>query len=167
MKREVVVDVCTLAGLYSLRIVAGAVAAGIAMSVWLLAFAMFFFFALAAVKRQAELVDLAERGELSTTGRGYRATDLPIVATAALAAGFVSVLVLALYIDSPEVLVLYPNPQALWGICGVLLFWITRMVLKAHRGLMHDDPLVYAMRDGASRLSLAAITGFALAGALT
>ncbi|SPJ25894.1 UbiA family prenyltransferase [Palleronia abyssalis] len=167
IKREVVVDICTLAGLYTLRIVAGAVATGIPMSVWLLAFSIFIFFSLAAVKRQAELVDLANRNGLATAGRGYRADDLSIVSMIALSSGFVAVLVLALYLDSPEVLELYGNPAPLWGICGVLLFWVTRMVMKAHRGQMHDDPLVYAIRDGASGLCLAAVIGFALGGVLT
>ncbi|MBY6163003.1 UbiA family prenyltransferase [Mameliella alba] len=166
LKRRMVIDICTLAGLYSMRIVAGAVATGIPLSVWLLAFAIFFFLALAAVKRQAELVDSAKRGTLRARGRGYNVGDLPIITMIAIAAGYVSVLVLVLYVDSPDVSTLYKEPSMLWGIGGVLLFWLTRTVMIAHRGHMHDDPLVYAARDRVSQICMILCLGFAVAGAL-
>lgn len=164
LKRQTVIDICVLAGLYTLRIVAGGLATGITLSVWLLAFSIFFFLALAAVKRQAELVDGAARGSLAAAGRGYRIEDLPIIATIAIGAGYVSVLVMALYLNSPAVLQLYPLPAALWGICCVLLYWLTRMVMLAHRGRMHDDPVVYAVTDRVSWLCGAIILASALAG---
>lgn len=165
-KRQIVVDICVLAGLYTLRIVAGAVALGIDLSVWLLAFSMFFFLALAAVKRQAELVDSAFRGKLMTTGRGYHVEDLPIVAMIAISAGYVSVLVMALYVNSPDVMALYSHPQTLWGVCAILMFWVSRTVMIAHRGGMHDDPVVFAAKDGVSRASFLMIVGFVVAGTL-
>ena len=154
LKRRIVADIATLAGLYTLRIVAGGVAAGITLSVWLLALSIFLFFALAAVKRQAELVDAAERGLTNTTGRGYRVDDLPLVAQMATAAGFVAVLVLALYIDTPQVQAQYGSPAILWGVCLVLLYWVARIVMITHRGRMHDDPLVFAIKDPVSRTCL-------------
>ncbi|MBY6118283.1 UbiA family prenyltransferase [Mameliella alba] len=166
LKRKMVIDICTLAGLYSMRIVAGAVATGIPLSVWLLAFAIFFFLALAAVKRQAELVDSARRGTLHARGRGYNVGDLPIITMIAIAAGYVSVLVLVLYVDSPDVSDLYNAPYMLWGIGAVLLFWITRTIMIAHRGQMHDDPLVFAARDRVSQLCVLLCLGFAVIGAL-
>ncbi|WP_417211084.1 UbiA family prenyltransferase [Antarctobacter sp.] len=166
LKRKMVIDICVLAGLYTMRIVAGAVATGIPLSVWMLAFAIFFFLSLAAVKRQAELVDSARRGTLRARGRGYNVGDLPIITMIAIAAGFVSVLVLVLYLDSPDVRVLYKAPIMLWGIGPVLLFWITRTVMIAHRGHMHDDPLVYAARDRVSQICVVLSLGFALAGTL-
>lgn len=164
IKRQIVIDICVLAVLYTLRIIAGGVATGIPISVWLFAFSIFFFFTLAAVKRQAELVDLAERGKLSVAGRGYHVDDLPIISMIALGAGFVSVLVLALYLNSPNVAVQYGNPAALWGIFAVQLYWITRIVLITHRGQMHDDPVVFAVRDKTSRICLLCSVGFILAG---
>lgn len=164
LKRRIVIDICVLAGLYTLRILAGGVATGIPISVWLFAFAVFFFFTLAAVKRQAELVDLAERGKLSVAGRGYHVDDLPIMSMIGLGAGFVSVLVLALYINTPAVAELYGNPAALWGIFAVQLYWITRIVLITHRGQMHDDPVVFAVKDQTSRICLLCSVGFILAG---
>ncbi|MEL6647619.1 MAG: UbiA family prenyltransferase [Pseudomonadota bacterium] len=150
LKRRAIADICTLAGLYTLRIIAGGLATGLGLSVWLLAFSMFFFFALAAVKRQAELVDLSGRGIPTARRRGYNVDDLPMVSQITVASGFVSVLVLALYLNSPGVQELYTTPWLLWGICLILLYWISRIALKAHRGQMDDDPIVYALRDKTS-----------------
>lgn len=164
LKRHAVIDICTLAALYTLRIIAGALACDLTLTVWLLSFSVFFFLSLATVKRQAELVDLQSRGQLEAQGRGYHVEDLPIIAPIALASGYVSVLVLALYLNSPNVLVLYRTPQILWGICFVLLYWITRTVMLAHRGLMHDDPLVYAVKDRVSLACFGLIVVLAAAG---
>lgn len=166
LKRRIIIDICILAGLYTSRIIAGGVATGIDLSVWLLAFSVFFFLSLAAVKRQAELVDTAARGQLDAHGRGYRVDDLPIIGMVSLGAGYVSVLVMVLYLNSPDVLELYAWPVPLWGVCCVLLYWITRMVMVTHRGAMHDDPLVYAARDRVSQLCLAMMVAFALGGVL-
>ncbi|MEM8729287.1 MAG: UbiA family prenyltransferase [Pseudomonadota bacterium] len=166
LKRRVVIDICVLAGLYTLRIVAGAAATGIGMSMWLLAFSIFFFFSLATVKRQAELVDSAASGKLSASGRGYHVEDLPVIAMMGIASGYVSVLVMALYISSPEVVILYSNPLALSGICCVLLYWLTRMVMLTHRGHMHDDPVVFAAKDRISQICVLVMAAFAIGGAL-
>lgn len=166
LKRRIVLDICILAGLYTARILAGGVATGIPLSVWLLAFSVFFFLSMAAVKRQAELVDIAARGSVVASGRGYTTGDLPIIAMIAISAGYVSVLVLTLYVNSPAVMEHYTLPEALWGVCAVLLYWITRTVMIAHRGRMEDDPVVFAVRDRVSLLCLAAILGLVLAGAL-
>ena len=166
LKRRVIVDICVLAGLYTTRILAGGVATGIELSVWLFAFSIFFFFSLAAVKRQAELVDMAERGTLTAKGRGYHVEDLPIISMVGLAAGYISVLVMALYVNSPSVRELYALPDALWGICCVLLYWLTRMVLLTHRGSMHDDPVVFAAKDWVSQVCFVVMLAFAVGGAL-
>ena len=166
LKRKIIIDICILAGLYTMRILAGGVATGIELSVWMFAFSIFFFFSLAAVKRQAELVDMAERGTPTAKGRGYQVEDLPIISMVALAAGYMSVVVMALYVNSTSVMALYGFPQSLWGICCVLLYWLTRMVLITHRGLMHDDPVVFAVKDRVSQVSLVLMLAFAAAGAL-
>ena len=162
-KRRMVADIVLLAALYTLRIMAGGVATQIHLTVWLLAFSMFFFFSLAAVKRQAELVDGVATGR-SAAGRGYLPQDLPLVEMMAMGSGYVSVLVMALYLASPEITNAYPTPDALWGICVILLYWISRVVLVAHRGQMHDDPVVYAVRDRVSLMCGAAILVCAVAG---
>lgn len=166
LKRRIIVDICVLAGLYTARIVAGGAATGIPLSVWLLAFSIFFFLSLAAVKRQAELVDSARRGKLKATGRGYHTEDLPIISMISISAGYVAVLVMALYVNSPAVTKLYNHPEALWGVCTILLYWITRTVLLAHRGAMHDDPLVYAAKDRISQACFLGSLAFVVAGAV-
>lgn len=166
LKRRIVIDICVLAGLYTARIIAGDVATGIPLSVWLLAFSVFYFLSLAAVKRQAELIDSAERSNLKPGGRGYHLDDLPIISMITIGAGYVSVLVMTLYVNSPAVVDLYAHPEALWGVCAVLLFWITRTVMVAHRSQMHDDPVVYAAKDRISQMSLLIILAFVIAGAL-
>ena len=163
-KRLVVFDVCLLALLYTTRILAGGIATDITLSVWLLAFSIFFFFSLAAVKRQAELVDLAKRKHLNVTGRGYHVDDLPIISMIAIGSGYVSVLVLALYINSPEVLKVYSNPTVLWGICCILLYWVTNIAVATHRGTMHDDPIIYAIKDRVSQFCGILILVFLLVG---
>jgi len=147
LKREVIVDIITLGGLYSIRIIAGGVATMTELSPWILAFSGFFFFSLAAVKRQAELVDLARRGKEAVAGRAYRASDLPVITSMAIAAGYTAVLILAFYISSSEVQELYTRIKVLWLACPVLLFWISRVIMLTHRGQMTDDPIVFAARD--------------------
>ncbi len=157
LKRQPIVDIWVLAGLYTSRILAGGAATGIALSVWLLAFSGFLFSALAAVKRQAELVDGLSRGELASLGRGYRVEDLPLISQVGIASGHVAVLVLALYLETPVVDRLYAFRPALFTICPILFFWLTRTVLIAHRGKMHDDPIVFALRDRVSQICILAI----------
>ncbi|WP_333826924.1 UbiA family prenyltransferase [Pararhodobacter sp.] len=166
LKRKILVDICVLATLYTLRVIAGGVATDIPLSVWLLAFAAFFFLSLAAVKRQAELVDAAERGVTNASGRGYQVSDLPFVSQIAVSSGFVAVLVMMLYLNAPEVLARYSSPWLLWGACLVLLYWVARMVLLAHRGQMDDDPVVYATRDPVSRVAIALMAALVIGATL-
>lgn len=154
LKQVAIFDILVLAILYSLRIYAGGVATEIYLSIWLIAFSLFFFFALAAVKRQAELVEANDSLKEKISGRGYNSSDLQIVSTMAMTSGYISILVLILYINSDEVLLLYSSPELLWGITLVIFYWLNRMVLVTHRGLMHDDPLVYAISDRTSLICL-------------
>lgn len=164
LKRLVVVDICALAVLYTMRILAGSAATGIDTSMWLLAFSTFFFFSLAAIKRLAELVDGVKAGRSGAHGRGYITDDLAIVANIAVSAGLVSVLVLALYANSEQVQLLYKRPELLWASCLVLLFWNSRIAILTQRGQMHDDPLVFAVRDRVSLVCGVLVGALALAG---
>jgi 4-hydroxybenzoate polyprenyltransferase/phosphoserine phosphatase len=165
LKRRIIIDICVLAGLYTIRIFAGGVATGIPLSVWLLAFSVFFFFSLAAVKRQAELADEVASNTI-TKGRGYRGADLQLITSMAISSGYVSVLVMALYTNSADVLALYPRPYMLLGICLVLFFWISRMVMVTHRRRMHDDPVVFAVKDRVSQICGVIIAIIVVAGAI-
>jgi len=151
LKGKLMVDVLVLAGLYTLRIIAGAAAVAIAPSFWLLAFSMFLFLSLAMVKRYSELLDLMGAGKNAAKGRGYEVTDIATVQSLGAAAGYCAVLVLALYINSNDVRVNYAHPDRIWLLCPLLLYWISRMWQRAGRGEMHDDPIVFALKDRISR----------------
>lgn len=149
LKQIALLDVMTLAGLYAIRILAGSAAYGVETSPWLIAFSIFIFFSLAVVKRYAELREAAEEHleKIQARGRGYLASDLPLLAGFGIGSGCVSVLVLALYINSEKVVQFYNNPAALWLLCPLLLYWIARVWLLAGRGKISDDPLEFAARD--------------------
>jgi 4-hydroxybenzoate polyprenyltransferase len=150
LKRLVLVDCITLAFLYAVRVLAGAAAVGHQLSFWLLAFSVFLFMSLAFVKRYAELESQRSSGLGSIHGRGYHTADAPLIQTMGIAAGQVAVLVLALYLNSDAVLVLYRSPEIVWGGVLILLFWINWVWVQAHRGNMHDDPLIFAIKDRVS-----------------
>lgn len=150
LKKLVLIDTITLAGLYTLRIIAGAVALGVPLSFWLLLFSIFLFFSLAMVKRFTELYALQQQGKLSADGRGYHTEDLPMLRSIGTSSGNLCVLVFALYLNSPAMNSLYHSPEFLWPLCVMLLFWISRVWLKAHRGELHDDPIVFALKDKVS-----------------
>ncbi|MBO9663794.1 UbiA family prenyltransferase [Dokdonella sp.] len=155
IKRVAVLDVVALAALYTIRIIAGTVAIGIDASFWLLAFSMFLFLSLAMIKRYTELRGLLADGRSHASGRGYSVEDLPLVQSLGAASGYLSVLVCALYINSTASELLYGRPQVLWLLCPLLLYWISRAWLIAHRGEMHDDPVVFAVTDPVSRIVVA------------
>jgi 4-hydroxybenzoate polyprenyltransferase len=166
-KRVVFLDVFVLVALYLLRILAGGALVGVALSPWLLAFSLFIFFSLALVKRHAELLELGQSRDLVERGRGWTAEDIPLVRTLGVAAGLISVLVLALYVDSEQSALLYREPLWLWLACPLLLFWIVRIWRITEQGAMHHDPLVFAMRDAVSvsvGLAIVAVLLLALLG---
>lgn len=150
LKRLMLVDCLTLAVLYTLRIIAGAAAAGLGLSFWLLAFSVFLFLSLAFVKRYAELEVQSMSGNQKAHGRGYYTSDAPLVQTLGITSGYAAVLVLALYLNSEAVVKLYRIPEFMWSAVPVLLFWVSWMWMQAHRGNMHDDPLVFAVKDRSS-----------------
>jgi 4-hydroxybenzoate polyprenyltransferase len=150
LKRVAVLDVVVLAGLYTLRVMAGVAATGVRFSTWLLAFSMFLFLSLAFVKRYAELSGALQEGAGTARRRGYLPEDREWLGSMGGASGYISVLVLALYINSEQVVTLYRRPLALWLVCPLLLFWIGRMWLLAYRGRIHEDPIVATVRDPVS-----------------
>lgn len=152
LKRCAVVDVLLLAGLYTLRVLAGIAAAAVRFSTWLLAFSMFLFLSLAFLKRYTEVNAMDGAATEQVRRRGYIRGDREWLGSMGGASGYLSVLVLALYINSEQVVALYRNPLLLWLICPLLLFWTSRMWLLAHRGRIHDDPIVATVRDPVSYL---------------
>lgn len=164
LKRVVLLDCVTLAMLYTIRIIAGTMAAGLGLSFWLLAFSVFLFLSLAFVKRYAELEVHISNNQIKTHGRGYFTSDAPLIQTLGISSGYASVLVLALYLNSNAVVKLYNTPEFIWGTVPLMMFWISWMWMRAHRSEMHDDPLVFALRDGVSIFIGMLFAGFLWAG---
>jgi 4-hydroxybenzoate polyprenyltransferase len=152
IKQVALLDVIVLAGLYTLRIMAGSIAVAIWPSAWLLAFSMFLFLSLALVKRYDELVVMRGVEGDHARARSYEISDAELLASKGTASGYMAVLVLALYISSSTAKTLYRRPELMWFLCPLLLYWVGHMWLVAHRGEMIDDPLVYALRDRTSRI---------------
>jgi 4-hydroxybenzoate polyprenyltransferase len=151
LKRMLLIDVLTLAGLYTVRVIAGAAATMIDVSFWLLAFSVFFFLSLALVKRFVELQD-NPASTSKVAGRGYRYADKQVLGEAGMASAFAAALVLALYIDSPEVQQLYGQPWLIWPLCPLVLYLTMRIWVLARRGEMHEDPVVFLLTDWRSVL---------------
>jgi len=151
LKRVVVVDVLMLAGFYAYRVVLGAAAIEVEVTPWLVVFSIFFFLSLAMAKRYKDLLVTRDQNQIKSAGRGYAVEDLPVVLMLGTVSGYLSVLVLAMYIyESPISKQIYPQRDFLWLLCPCLLYWLTRLWLITNRGAMHDDPVIFALRDWAT-----------------
>jgi 4-hydroxybenzoate polyprenyltransferase len=159
LKKHIVIDVIVLAGLYTLRIAAGAAAVSVPVSPWMLAFAMFFFLSLAVGKRYIELRRSTGAADDVLPGRGYCADDAPLLEQIGPTCGYLAVLVFCLYIESSAVERLYRHRELLWLACPLLLYWITRFWLLARRRQVQYDPVTFALKD---RTSLAVIAATAV-----
>jgi 4-hydroxybenzoate polyprenyltransferase len=147
LKSSMLIDALMLAALYTLRLIAGAAAITVPLSFWLLAFSMFIFLSLAFVKRYSELLLLSNEGHQKLLGRAYQAVDMETLAQFGAASGYLAVLVMAFYINSDNVFEGYKRPEALWLLCPMMLYWISRMWVVTRRGEMHDDPIVFTIKD--------------------
>jgi 4-hydroxybenzoate polyprenyltransferase len=140
----------TLSLLYTIRLISGGVATDTILSQWLFSFSLFIFLSLGAMKRYTELKGLILDNKTKTRGRDYYIEDIPLINTIGISAGIVSTLVFTLYIDNPEVIKLYSTPFYLYFITPVVLYWILRMWFIAHRGMMEEDPIEFAIKDKTS-----------------
>ncbi len=166
IKTMVILDTCVLAGLFTIRVIGGTAVIGAEWSFWLLAFSMFFFLSLAFTKRASELNALIVAGKESAKGRGYIVGDAALVTSMGVSAGYIGVLVIALYINSTKVSSNYASPFALWLICPLLLYWIGRIWLKTVRGEMNEDPIVFALKDRISHITALCCVGVVFAAML-
>lgn len=151
LKRKLLIDVFILAGLFTVRIVAGTIAVGAAHSYWLLAFSLFFFLSLAMVKRYSELWKELNHNATTAVGRGYQQIDFEMIGQAGISSAFSATLVLALYIDFQSSQGSYEKPFFLWPLCPIILFLLLRIWMLARRGFMEDDPLVFLLKDWRSQ----------------
>jgi 4-hydroxybenzoate polyprenyltransferase len=154
LKRKAIIDVVVLASLYTLRVVAGGAAIGVAVSEWLLGFSIFIFMSLALVKRYVELSQRQRLGLPEPANRNYKTSDLPIIGALAAASAFNAITLFALYLSSDAVHKLYRHPEFLWLICPILMYWTSRALMMAHRDAMNDDPIIFSLKDKISRISI-------------
>ncbi len=152
LKRRMLVDVFALAMLYTTRILAGSAATEVEPSFWLLGFSMFMFLSLALAKRYVEISEMRTRAQSVVKGRAYIAEDGAFIMATGLASGQLSILTLSLYLNDPTVAKRFDHPYGLWLLCPLLLYWLVRIWLKAHRGELHDDPVVFAATDRISQI---------------
>jgi 4-hydroxybenzoate polyprenyltransferase len=157
-KEKLFLDVIILGALYTLRVLAGGLAVGVEVSSWLLGFSLFFFLSLAFMKRYADLLLIKNNNQEELFGRGYSVIDLDIVQKLGISSGFVSLLILALYINGDQVMVLYKQPELIWLTIPILLYWLMRMWFVAHKGKMTDDPIIFAIKDKISYITFFLIT---------
>jgi 4-hydroxybenzoate polyprenyltransferase len=158
LKKYVLIDVLTLSILYTLRILSGSVAIDVATSSWLLAFSVFLFLSLALIKRCAELILLEQNGVEFARGRDYRVSDLRVLWPMGVGAALSAVVVFGLFISVPETRLRYATPQLLWLLAIGLIYWLARLWVKTSRGEMHDDPMIYAIKDRGSCITIFVMT---------
>lgn len=163
LKRKLMIDVVALAALYGIRVITGGLATSIVPSDWMIGFCFFMFLSLALVKRATEMRASPQTEFGNIKGRGYRRNDLPTISALMTGSGLVAVLVLGLYLSSPEVKLLYQRPFLLWGICAILTYWLGRIFVLTERGEMRQDPVIFAATDWISQLTGALIAAIFLA----
>lgn len=150
LKKLYVMDIIILSALYTLRLIAGGYAADVEISTWLLEFSIFLFLSLAALKRYTEISATKESSKIY--GRGYEKHDLNVMEITGIASGLLSVLVFTFYTNSPEIAMLYSSPKIMIGVVPFLIYWLTRLWIRADRGTMASDPIVFAVKDKVSYL---------------
>jgi len=157
LKSYILMDAISLSLLYTTRIFVGALVINTIPSVWLIAFSMFMFFSLALIKRCSELQALEAEKKNRTPGRDYTVSDTYILATMGVTSGFMSILIVALYLNDTQSISQYTYPEILWLVCPLLLYWIGRMWIKTFRDEMHDDPIVFTIKDKGSLFCIASV----------
>lgn len=160
LKRLALIDVVTLAVLYTIRILIGTTILAVDASIWLLTFSLFFFFSISLAKRYAEIRNTGgERRALG--GRGYRTDDGPAVLALGAATSIAAVQVVVLYlVEEAFPSNIYAHPDWLWGAPFLLTIWVARIWLIAGRGELDEDPVAFAIKD---RFSWALAAPLALA----
>lgn len=166
LKRLLMVDIVTLAMLYTLRILGGGAATHIEPSFWLLAFSFFIFLSLALLKRYSELFNLERQGKQKTRGRSYGTSDKIPIGIMGINSGFIALLVFMLYFNSQNILVLYARPYLLLGIVPLLVFWLGRLWTLSFRGEVNEDPVLYVSKDRTSLAIIAACLALAVGASL-
>jgi 4-hydroxybenzoate polyprenyltransferase len=164
-KKIALLDVFVLSSFYSFRILAGALISGTPLSQWFMAFSLFFFLSLAMAKRYSELLHASDLVMTGNSGRGYHAGDRELLLSLGVGSSFSAVVIFSLYVHSPDVRLLYSSPEFLFLLCPIVLYWLSRTWLLAHRGELKEDPVTLAIRDPVS-YAVAVAAAFVIAGSM-
>ena len=149
-KKLIILDCILLAMMYTYRIFLGTIIASLEVSVWLISFSFFLFLSLAFIKRYAELFNLKKQSMEKTKGRAYQVNDMPVIIGMAIGAGFLSILVLDIYLNQDEIKEAFQSIWFAYFCLPTLLYWLARIFIKTARGNMNEDPVAYALKDKAS-----------------
>ncbi|MGC1789192.1 MAG: UbiA family prenyltransferase, partial [Terriglobales bacterium] len=166
LKKVALLDVFVLSSFYSFRILAGALISGTPLSQWFMAFSMFFFLSLAMAKRYSELLSASDLVRAGNSGRGYHTGDRELLLSLGVGSSFSAVVIFSLYVQSQDVRLLYSSPEFLFLLCPIVLYWLSRTWLLAHRGELKEDPVTLAIRDPVS-YGVAAAVAIVIAGSMT
>ncbi len=166
LKRYALLDVAVIGALFTLRIVMGQVLNDLAFSPWLLSFSVMFFFSLALAKRHVEAMRACSKGKDAIKGRGYLPDDWPLILGYGLSSASASIVIMLLFLAlDARVTQVYHNPAWLYVAPAGVFIWLQRIWLASHRMDLHDDPIVFALKDKTS-LFIGAIVALAFALAL-
>ena len=165
LKKLALLDVFVLSSFYSFRILAGALISATPLSQWFLAFSMFVFLSLAMAKRYSELLHANNLVISGNSGRGYRVDDRELLLALGVGSSFSAVVILSLYVHSQDVRVLYLSPEYLFLLCPIVLYWLSRIWLQAHRGELKEDPVTLAIHDPVS-YAVAAVSAVVIAASM-
>ena len=148
LKKIVLLDCFLLSIFYTIRIFAGGELVNIMPSFWLITFSIFLFLSLAFLKRYSEISLMQNKQRV--LGRNYYGSDKSLIKMLGINSGYISILVLVLYLNSDTVFKLYQSPEWIWPGVVLFLFWINWIWLKAHRNQINQDPIVFAIKDKVS-----------------
>jgi len=153
LKKVLILDICILASLYTLRLIGGAIfiQSEFSLSPWLINFSIFFFFFLACIKRESELI-IGIDSKKENSRRSYFEEDKKIISILSVSSGLLSVLVLLLYAENSMNSSAFSSPILLWFLSPIFLYWISRFCIISSRGFIKEDPLFFAIKDRVSIL---------------
>jgi 4-hydroxybenzoate polyprenyltransferase len=163
LKQKLLLDVLTLAALYTVRIIAGAVSTETKLSHWLIAFSLFFFLSLGICKRSSELMNLLKANRTGARGRFYETGDLEPLNICGICSGVLACLILLLYSTSTEATLMYSTPSLLLLLCPLMFYWLSRVWILTFRGRLKEDPILFAVHDRTSYLVSLCLVGIVLA----
>ena len=146
LKKLSYVGLLSLSFFYTLRIIGGGISTDLEISFLLLSFSFIFFFGLSCMKRLGELISLKNE-EIKASDRGFSFSDKKNLKLFSFLCSFISSFILFLYLFSPKALEIYSNINFLF-LAPILVFaWNLNILHYCLKGVMDDDPVIFAMSN--------------------